>query len=290
MNYEKSIAFLARTEEERLLLAHTQDLLSRAGGGIAAADFLNLGEQYLVRAFLGQCGLSEGTDYVFFGGYPYAERRMLVLFPEYLSATFAYAQPAEETTDEDAAVTSAAAAVCAEEQLITAIAVSGSGYKTLTHRDYLGSLLALGIERTVIGDIAVTDDSHAVIFTKSAMADFVCTALERIGADKVRCARLSADEAGKVPDTRRWETFSDTVASLRLDGIVAAAANLSRDRAKQLVSSGFVEVDFRLCDAPDTELSPGMYLSIRGYGRYLFDALDGTSKKGRLRIRLKKLI
>ena len=56
MSHEKSIAFLARTEEERLLLAHTEDLLTRAEGGIVCGDFLNLGEQFLVRAFLSQCG------------------------------------------------------------------------------------------------------------------------------------------------------------------------------------------------------------------------------------------
>ena len=116
------------------------------------------------------------------------------------------------------------------------------------------------------------------------------TALERIGSDKVHIRPLSDEEGMQTPDTRRWETFSDTVASLRLDGIVAAAVNLSRDKAKQLVSGGFVDVDFRPCDAPDTELTAGTYLSIRGHGRYLFSDVDGTSKKGRIRIRIKKLI
>ncbi len=287
MAHEKSIAFLARTEEERLLLAHTDDLLARADGGTVSGDFLNLGEQFLVRAFLMQCGKTENNDFAFWGGYPAAERQMLFLFPPYLADTLPY------MTDETGNILTpadAAAAVCGEERALCALKITGSGYRTLTHRDYLGSLLALGIERSVIGDIAVTDEYSAILFVKAAMADFLTTALERIGADKVGVRPLSDEDARQTPDTRRWESVSDTVASLRLDGIVAAAANLSRDKAKQLVTGGFVDVDFRPCEQPDTELVPGCYLSIRGHGRYLFSDVDGTSKKGRIRIKLKKLI
>ena len=287
MSYEKSIAFLARSEEERLLLAHTEDLVSRADGGTVSGDFLNLGEQFLVRAFLNQCGKTENVDYAFFGGYPAAERRMLFLFPPYFADTLPY------MTDDTGGALSpadAAASVCGEEHALSALRVTGSGYRLLTHRDYLGSLLALGIERSVIGDIAVTDDRTAVLFVKAAMADFLTVSLERIGSDRVSVRVLSEEDAYRTPDTRRWEQFSDTVASLRLDGIVAAAANLSRDKAKQLVTGGFVDVDFRPCEHPDTELVPGCYLSVRGHGRYLFSEVDGTSKKGRLRIKLRKLI
>lgn len=287
MSHEKSIAFLARTEEERLLLAHTEDLLARAEGSIVSGEFLNLGEQYLVRAFLEQCGKTEHTDYVFFGGYPFAERRILFLFPSYIADSLSYFSDAVSTDDPP---TDAAATMCREESAICALKITGSGYKVLTHRDYLGSLLALGIERSVIGDIAVLDDHTAILFVKHAMAEYLTTALERIGADKVHIRPLSDDEGMHTPDTRRWEIFSDTVASLRLDGITAAAANLSRDKAKQLVTGGMVDVDFRPCDAPDTELAPGTYLSIRGHGRFLFAEVDGTSKKGRIRIRIKKLI
>ena len=287
MSHEKSIAFLARTEEERLLLAHTEDLLVRSEGSIVSGDFLNLGEQYLIRAFLSQCGKTENTDYVFFGGYPAAERRMLFLFPSYIADSMQYlSDPAEQNSDS----ADASAAICQSEGCIRALKIEGSGYKVLSHRDYLGSLLALGIERSTVGDIAVPDDRTAILFVKAAMADYLMTALERIGSDKVHIRSLSDEEGMQTPDTRRWEIFSDTVASLRLDGIVAAATNLSRDKAKQLVTGGFVDVDFRPCDAPDTELAAGTYLSIRGHGRYLFSDVDGTSKKGRIRIRIKKLI
>ncbi len=284
---DKAIAFLAKNDEERMLLSHTEDLLMRAEtGAVVRSAFLNLGEQYLIRAFLVQCGKREWTDFCFFGGYPHAERCKLFLFPDYLAETILY-QCAEDPT-------AVPADVCFQhvegEGSVSALSVTGSGYKVLSHRDYLGSLLALGIERSVIGDIAVLDDANAVIFADDTMTAYLHTALERIGHDKVRCRILSHEDARNIPDSRRYETFSDTVASLRLDGILAAACNLSRDKAKTLVSSGMVTVDFRPTESPDLEIAPGAILSVRGFGRYIFDACDGTSKKGRLRIRLKKLI
>ena len=181
MSHEKSIAFLARTEEERLLLAHTEDLLARSEGSIVSGEFLNLGEQYLVRAFLTQCGKTENTDYFFFGGYPAAERRMLFLFPSYIADTLQYLS---DDTDGNSGQTDARVSLCREEGCIRALKIVGSGYRELSHRDYLGSLLALGIERSVIGDIAVLDGHTAVLFVRAAMAEYLNTALERIGADK----------------------------------------------------------------------------------------------------------
>ena len=168
MSHEKSIAFLARTEEERLLLAHTEDLLVRADGGTVSGDFLNLGEQFLVRAFLVQCGKAENLDFAFFGGYPSAERQMLFLFPSYIADTLQYMT---DDTGQPSLPSDAAASMCAEEHALCALKIIGSGYRALSHRDYLGSLLALGIERNIIGDIAVLDDHTAVLFVKATMAD-----------------------------------------------------------------------------------------------------------------------
>lgn len=282
-----------------MLLSHMEDLIVRAeSGSTVHSDFLNLGEQYLIRTFLAQCGKTEGADWMFYGGYPFAERCMLFLFPEYIAETAAITAKSMEVPmtaqqncrDLYPAAASALLSFCQEANSISAVCVSGSGYRHLTHRDYLGSLLSLGMERSVIGDIAVTDDCHAVIFLKTRFCAYLQSALERIGNDKVKISTITKEEAEKTPDSRRYEILSDTVASLRLDAVIAAACHLSREKAKQLVSSGAVEVDFRQTDAQDTELAAGTVLSIHGYGRYVLEAIDGTSKKGRLRIRMKKFI
>ena len=268
-----------------MLLVRCEELSRRAeDGSPAISDFLNLGEQYLCRRFLSACGKTEGADYVFYGGYAYAERRMLFCLPDYLSAVLSPDGESTEGSDE------MLSSLCEEENAVSAVRVCGSGYKTLGHRDYLGSLLSLGIERRVLGDIAVTDDSHAVIFCKTAMTDFLCTGLERIGADKVRVTQVSREERMLLTDPRQYADITDTVASLRLDGIVASLAGMSRDKAKQAVISGLVELDFRTVTSPDAEVPDGAYVSIRGVGRFLFITTDGSSKKGRLRIRAKKFI
>ncbi len=286
MANEKAITYLARSEEERFLLAHTADLVDRSAGSTVCGDFLSLGEQALVRAYLTQCGLIEGRSFVFFGGYPFAERARLFLFPEYISDTLSYLTDDTGTPDSISPLLE----ICLQECSIAALSVSGSGYKTLGHRDYLGALLSHGLQRDVIGDIAVLSDSTAVLFTTPAISADLLSSFSRIGADKVHLTALSPEHAFATPDTRRWEVFSDTVASMRLDALVAAAANLPRDRAKQMVTGGLVDVNFRTCDAPDTEICPGTFLSVRGHGRFCIDAQDGTSKKGRLRVRIKKLI
>lgn len=272
------------TDDEQLLLARMGELCGRAEGGAIACStgFLNLGEQFLCRSFLHSRGKKENRDFMFFGGYPYAERTLCFCFPEYLPESYEY--------DPACDIAAALRGDCANEDTLRAVSISGSGYKVLSHRDYLGSLLALGIERHTLGDIAVTDDHHAVLIARSSICDFLINTLERVGSDKVRLKAVSMEELWALPDTRRYESISDTIASPRLDAIVAACANLARDKAKQTVSSGLVELNFRPNTAPDTEVPEGAYISVRGVGRFLYEGIDGTSKKGRLRMHAKKLI
>lgn len=284
---EKIIAALCTGDEEQFLLVRTGELLGRAENGVTAvSDFLNLGEQYLCRRYLDACGRHEGSDYAFYGGYPSAERRLLFCFPDYLAQMLS-AENGEEGQD---IVGTRVVSACEDEEAVTAFSVSGSGYKKLGHRDYLGALLSLGVERRVIGDIAVLDDAHAVVFCRPQIAGFLSDNLDRIGADKVHIAAVSGEERMAVPDTRQFTRITETVASLRLDGVVAALAGLSREKAKEAVTGGLTELDFRVTVSPDTEVTPGAYLSVRGVGRFIFEGTDGTSKKGRLRIHAKKFI
>ncbi len=252
------------------------------GKTVYTNGFLNLSEQFLCRSYLTQQGKREFYDFLFFGGFPYAERRMLFCFPDYLAASYAY-DPAGD-------VSRALLDDCIAADAFAAITITGSGYRSLSHRDYLGALLALGIERNTIGDIAVLDPYQAVITARKNICDYLLSTVERIGADKVRTAPYAMEDVLQMPDVRRFETITDTIASPRLDAVIAACANISRDKAKQTVLAGLVDVNFRLTAAPDTEIKENTYLSIRGVGRFLYEGIDGTSKKGRLRILAKKFI
>lgn len=259
--------------EFRELFARLEDLSGRARQGeVAVSAFLSPRERHYAEGYLRQLGVS----FYAYGGYEDAERNRLYLLPEYIEPTEG-ASFAEDlgvygfTTD------------------ITALEIRGSGYRALTHRDFMGSLLALGLQRTVIGDICADTESYrAVVFCDSTMAPFICGELERVGNDRVKLRELSPDQL-MLPE-RRYATVTDTVASPRLDGVIAALCGLSRDRAAQTVTSGMVEMNFESEERPDRTVEEGALLSVRGVGRFRIESLSEQTKKGRLRLLAKRYL
>ena len=171
---------------------------------------------------------------------------------------------------------------------VCAVRIKGSGYRILTHRDYLGSVLGLGLQRDALGDIAVQNEHEAVIFCPSTLADFLCESLEKVASDTVKCKRWALDDS--FTDGRHYQPISDTVASVRLDCVVAALTNLSREDAQEAVRTGLVEVDFEPALRVDAPLDAPATISVRGFGRFILRSFDGETRKGRLRMRADKLI
>ena len=267
-------------EEKDLLLARIEDALERCERGIPATlSFLTPRQRRWAEASLAQRG---ATDAAFFwGGYPDAERVTLFLLPEYLliclSRIPSLCEPAEVLSLlEDS------------EREVTSLRITGSGFRTLCHRDYLGSILNLGLERDVLGDIAVQNEHEAVLFCTSTVARFLLESLERVANDKVTCRLYSPDDT--FTDGRRYQPISDTVASPRLDCVVAALTNLSREAAQNAIRSGLVELEYEVEERTDLSLTPPAVLSVRGYGRFVLRSFDGETRKGRLRLRADKLI
>ena len=142
--------------------------------------------------------------------------------------------------------------------------------------------MGLGLERDTLGDIAVQNEHEAVVFCPARMVAFLTENLCKIGSDSVRCAPYVPDE--HFTDGRKYRPIRDTVASPRLDCVVAALTNLSRDAAQQAIRSGLVEVDFEPTERVDLMLAPPATVSVRGYGRYILRSFDGETRKGRLRM------
>ena len=95
-------------------------------------------------------------------------------------------------SDAESAMSAAAAVYLPDETYgITPLKISGSGYATLTHRDYMGSILGLGVEREMIGDIVPLDDRNAVVFASSVTAQFIESELMKIGRDTVKVSPAS---------------------------------------------------------------------------------------------------
>ena len=250
------------------LEARLDDLLRLAERGqVAVSDFLSPADCRRADAFLARAGIS----FAAFGGYDDAERQRIYLLPSYMES------------DEDESL-SQLLGQYGHSDGIALLLVRGSGYVTLSHRSYLGSLLGLGLERDVIGDIVVLDESgrEAVIFCDEQIVPFLLLEWKKVGNDTVKVTKTSLSEIVLPP--RRTAPISDTVASPRLDAVVAALCNLSRERARTMVSDGCVEVDFRTEERPDFLLNAPCMLSVRGYGRYRVTSVSEQTKKGRIRL------
>lgn len=255
--------------DEALFRARLAELDGRAGqGSLSFTRYLTPHELAVARAIPGQA-----SRFVW-GGWPDAERKRIFFVPDYAG---------EPEADTHQAWLDLLSPFFGEEiaDTVTRVRITGSGYRVLAHRDYLGSILALGLERSALGDIVIVDDYSAVLFCDARIADYLSTALERIGADKVKIAR---EDSGDPLPPRATRPIRDTIASPRLDCVVAALTNLSRERAQSMIRVGEVEVNFLPETRTDAEVHEGDMLSLRGYGRFVVRAFDGETKRGRLRL------
>ena len=282
MSYQSHI----HDEDVRLLLSRLDDLVRVGGRGEAAvSSFLTPREAKYARAHL-SARVSAGTA-VLWGGYPTAERVRAVILPDY---TEGLVDPAALMSDPVAVLSDAGLDDLAEtiRGAVCPVLVKGSGFRELSHRDYLGSVLGLGLERDAIGDILIPDSHSAILLTDTRVVDFLTTQLEKVATDTVRVSRLP--EGTALTGTRRLQPITDTVASERLDCVVAALCNLSREKAQMAVRSGLVELDYEAVEACDTTVEAPAVISVRGYGKFAVHAFDGTTRKGRIRLSAGKYI
>ena len=170
-----------------------------------------------------------------------------------------------------------------DEIPITAIRITGSGFSRLSHRDYMGSVLALGIDRSVIGDIVPVSEREAVVFAEEKIAPYIMSSLDKIGRDGVSVTRFSPDPEWVIP--RRFSEMTLSLSSMRLDCIVKALTNLSREAAAETVRAGLVELSYSTDDNVSSSVKSGDIISVRGFGKFLIGDTDGETKSGRLRVR-----
>lgn len=160
-----------------LLLAHMEELCERAvRGRFAHSAFLTPREAKHTQLMLRRRGQWHRAR--LWGGYDSAERVCLLLFPDYV------VDMVDDELFHDIPVETLLT-MADEEDPIVPLDVRGSGYRNLSHRDFLGSLLALGLERTVLGDIAM-NEGGATVFCSSHIAPFLLSSVERIANDVVR--------------------------------------------------------------------------------------------------------
>ena len=243
---------------DRLLASRVSDAFEAAGRQYVPrfVGFLDGHQRRIAQQICDQqaCGRRAGEcSALFWGGFEGAERTVLGVFPP-------FGEP------ETAAFP------------IRCVRI-GWKFRELTHRDFLGSLLSLGIRRDKIGDIVVGDGECAVMLDE-AVACFVMQNLEKVGGAGVRCEEA---DGASVHVQAQFDELSDTVASPRLDCVVASLGNMSRTESGRLITNGLISVDFETVMNSSAPVCEGSTVSIRGHGRFIIDAIGPATRKGRLK-------
>ncbi len=156
----------------------------------------------------------------------------------------------------------------------------------LSHRDFLGSLMALGIDRGLTGDIIIRGQ-EAWVYVLDNAADFIVENLSLVRHTTVVCNEVE----GEIPELEiKYQTLSANLASERLDLIISAITGEKREDAKRLLADQKVFVNGRLAENSGKSLKAGDEITIRGFGKFIYDGIHSESRKGRLNIKIRKYV
>jgi RNA-binding protein YlmH len=245
--------------EEQLLAAKVRDALRLCDttGMFKAVGFLSPAEASFVSAL----PEVKNSKYTFFGGYEDAERVYFIAMPDWCNSP-------EETG------------------LVNAFTFTYRKCDKLTHRDFLGTLMSLGIVRETVGDI-LCEEGRTVVFVSNSVSSYISGQIEKVGGVGVA---VTPGFNSPLPCFGELKEFTSTIASLRLDCVVAALLNTSREKAKEVILEKRVSVNSVVSDK--TTLCPSQFakISIKGVGRFVLSGATEHTKKGRIILNYKKYV
>ncbi len=250
-------------QKEELLLQKRLIELSKIAyqrGIVTFSDFLNLNELNILHTTPKD---ELHTRYVTFGGYDYSERQMVAFLPDALCYDYEYP--------------------------ISVVKISPLQKKfsdKLSHRDYLGAILNLGIERCKIGDILV-EENDAILFVHKTLENFLLEELRRIKHTSVMATVEDMQDFQYQPTTKE---IKGTVSSLRLDSLLALAFASSRSKLVAFIEGGKVFVNGKLITSNGYQIKENDIVSVRGLGRFRYIETMSQTKKGRYYITLELYI
>lgn len=201
-----------------------------------------------------------GVPYLFFGGHPEAERKMLCIYPEYLEAA---------------------------ELEWPIFALEFEKTIPIDHRHVLGELMSLGITRESIGDIDVGEERVQVI-ANQRLQDFLWLNFSRVKGREIKTRIVKGEEI--VPSEQKFKRLSCVVASNRLDGIINKIWGFSRQNSLVFIKQGKVRVNYSEVSRNDYRINAGDIIALRGKGKARIVSLDERTKKGNIRVEVDKYV
>lgn len=235
--------------ESNLLLARVNDTLD----SVFHTDkpkffgFLSHEEAVFVEKYLD----NRNVNYCLYGGFDDAIRVMLCCFPDWMDCPLFP---------------------------ITALTVEFRKSDVLKHRDFLGSILGLGLKRESVGDI-LCEEGRAVVFVCDEISNYVIENLTKVGRVGVKVTKGFSHPLPQIDST---VNKSITVASMRLDCVVSACANCSRNTACEMIDQGLVSVNSVVCEKMTKILDTGDVLNVRRKGKFQIVSAEKRTKKGRI--------
>ncbi len=252
----------ARSPEDDELLARLLDKadIHERSGLMQHSRFLSERDRLCCEPVLRELGL----EALFWGGYAEAERTVLIL-------------PAQWQDEESVRR--------GDSSPVSVLRASFRGEESLSHRDFLGALMGLGIERALVGDIIPRPGSCDIVLLRE-IVPYVLQNLSSAGRVSLSLSEIPEAEAREA----EFRILRDTVASLRLDAVVGCGFGLAREKAAAAIRAGKAAINGMECLKPDKLVEAGSRISLRGLGKMELSEVGGLSRKGRLQIVVKRYI
>ncbi len=253
---------LDSTKEEQQLKNRIRDLADKSfrQNIYTFTGFLGLSEQDVFWK-MSEKGEMQYAGYALWGGYENAERKVV-----------RFGSGEELGYEEDFSV------VCIHISPLLAKFADD-----LSHRDFLGALMNLGIERSTLGDIRIAG-KEAYLYCLESMAEYICDHLDKVKHTNVKCVVVMDTQEIPVEEPKEMEVL---LPSFRLDACLAKVYQESRSTILDMFRAGKVYVNGRLCENNSKQLKEGDVVNLRGYGKFIFDGLQHETKKGRLRVQIR---
>lgn len=257
-------------QEDKYLISKVLDKIQfvETKNKIEHTDYLDEYQSKIVKQILDKIKIN---NYIFFGGFEEAERKICIIYPDKLQEMFINNQYDYNNVFS-----------------VINIKLSKEMFNKYSHRDYLGAIMKLGIRREKIGDIIVASDGADIIISKDIEKFLLENLIQLKRFSKSEISKVKLEELRELE--KKFEENSIIVPSIRLDAVVGELLHLSRTKALEIIRQERVFINFELENRNNKLLKIGDIITIRGKGRFVISEQIGITKNNRIKLLVKKYV